>query len=51
MKHGKNFVAKAAKAAALHALKRDANSTTCLVVYQPKAPVSLAHFKKVKDVH
>ncbi len=51
MKSGKIFAAKVAKATALHALKRDANSTTCLAVYQPKAPTSLNHFKKVKDVH
>jgi hypothetical protein len=50
MQYGKNFAAKAAKAVALHALKRDANSTTCLAIYQPKAPVNLSLFKKHKDV-
>jgi cyclic lactone autoinducer peptide len=51
MKHNNGFAAKAVKAAALYALKRDANSTTCLAVYQPKVPASLNKFKKVKDVH
>lgn len=50
MKYGKNYAAKAVKAVALHALKRDANSTTCLAVYQPKAPAGLNLLKKNKDV-
>lgn len=28
-------------------LKRDANSTTCGVIYQPKVPAKLNEFKKI----
>ncbi len=45
MKNVKMFAAKAAKAAAESALKRDANRTTCYAIYQPKAPASLSRFK------
>lgn len=38
--------AKAAKKTAEHTLKRDANSTTCWGIYQPKAPTSLKEFSK-----
>lgn len=38
--------AKAAKKTAEHTLKRDANSTTCWGIYQPKAPISLKEFSK-----
>ncbi len=47
----KNFGKKAAKgvAAALDTvLRADANSTSCIVVYQPKAPKELARYKKSK---
>jgi cyclic lactone autoinducer peptide len=27
-------------------LRKDANSTTCTAIYQPKAPASLSKFKK-----
>lgn len=30
------------------ALKRDANSTTCIVYYQPKAPEVLKKYSKVE---
>lgn len=39
----------ASKRMAISSLKRDANSTTCCAVYQPKAPASLDKFKKHID--
>lgn len=48
MKNGKILAAKIAKNAAEKALRRDANQTTCVVLYQPKAPVGLNRFKKGK---
>lgn len=30
-------------------IKLDANSTTCMVVYQPKAPATLKRFSKVEN--
>lgn len=38
----------ASKKLAISSLKRDANSTTCWAVYQPKAPVDLKKFSKIK---
>lgn len=46
MKNGKILVAKIAKQAAEKALRRDANQTTCVVLYQPKMPAGLNRFKK-----
>lgn len=37
------------KRLAISSLKRDANSTTCTMIYQPKAPASLNKFKKHID--
>lgn len=48
MKTNKKALAKIVKAAAEKALRRDANSTTCLYFYQPKAPESLKRFKDNK---
>jgi cyclic lactone autoinducer peptide len=42
----KETAAKIAKIIAEKALKRDANSTTCAAIYQPKAPAKLKNFKK-----
>lgn len=36
------------KLSAEKALRRDANRTTCLTFYQPKAPAGLDRFKKSK---
>lgn len=44
----KRFIAELAKKTAEKALRRDANSTTCLGIYQPKAPAELKRFKNVK---
>lgn len=47
----KDSLLNAVKAAAEKSLKRDANSTTCYSIYQPKAPAGLERFKKTeKDV-
>lgn len=48
MNKGKMLAAKFAKTTAEHALKRDANSTTCVAIYQPKAPADLNKFKSSK---
>lgn len=42
----KEATAKFAKKIAEKAMKRDANSTTCIGIYQPKAPANLENFKK-----
>ncbi len=47
--HGK-FPARVVKKLVMHTLKRDANSTTCFVIYQPKPPAKLDLFKKDKHV-
>lgn len=41
-------VSKVARKAAEKALRRDANCTTCVSIYQPKAPVKLKRFKNIK---
>lgn len=46
MKKTLNSFAKVAKKSAESALKRDANTTTCTAIYQPKAPAALSRFKK-----
>ena len=38
----------ASKKLALSSLKRDANTTTCAAVYQPKVPADLKKFSKIK---
>lgn len=48
MKVNKNLIAVVAKKAAEHALRRDANRTTCMCIYQPKAPAGLKRFKNSK---
>ena len=39
-------IAKIAKKSAEATLKREANTTTCTAVYQPKAPQNLKKFSK-----
>lgn len=46
MKKKMVLMAEFAKSVAELALKRDANSTTCGAIYQPKAPEKLKRFKK-----
>ncbi len=48
MKHNKNVLTMLVKLSAEKALRRDANCTTCLTFYQPKAPTGLDRFKKSK---
>lgn len=38
--------AKLVKKVVNHSLKVDANNTTCLTIYQPKAPTALKNFSK-----
>ncbi len=45
MKNTQKIAAKAAKAVAERALRREANATTCFALYQPKAPANLSRFK------
>lgn len=47
MKKAKVMFANVAKKVAENSLKRDANSTTCGAVYQPKAPTALKNFSKI----
>lgn len=46
MKNFSKIFAGIAKKSAESALKRDANTTTCTAIYQPKAPKSLKQFSK-----
>ncbi len=48
MKISKKILANLVKATAETALRRDANSTTCISFYQPKAPEKLTRFKAKK---
>ena len=41
METKKNLIARVAKKVAENALRRDANSTTCVCIYQPKIPEKL----------
>lgn len=43
------FCSKVVKAVAEKELRRDANSTTCFAIYQPKAPSSLIRFKDKRN--
>lgn len=49
MKSQKKIIANLIKTAAEKSLTRNANSTTCMAVYQPKAPASLRKFSKVEN--
>lgn len=48
MKKNKNVVLKIVKKSAEKSLHRDANSTTCIGIFQPKAPSKLERFKRIK---
>lgn len=50
MKSCNTILLRAVKAAAIHALKHDANSTTCFVIHQPKVPAKLNSFKNKNNV-
>ena len=49
MKSRKRIFAKVIKVITEKSLEHDANSTTCMAVYQPKAPESLKRFSKIDD--
>lgn len=49
MKLLKEALPRAAKSAAEKALKRNANSTTCISFYQPKAPEALKKFQTINQ--
>ena len=48
MESKKALIAEVAKKAAEKVLRKDANRTTCLAFYQPKAPADLKRFKNSK---
>lgn len=48
MKKQMAIAAKIVRKAAEHSLRRDANSTTCVSIYQPKVPADLKRFKSSK---
>lgn len=48
MKKKWTLAAKLARKAAEKALQRNANSTTCFGIYQPKVPQNLKQFKSTK---
>lgn len=49
MKSQKKFFTNAIKTIAEKSLERNANSTTCIYYYQPKAPAALKKFSKVEN--
>lgn len=49
MKTAAMICSKVMKSVAEKELRRDANSTTCYAIYQPKAPSSLAKFKDKRN--
>lgn len=49
MKSRKIIFAKVIKVITEKSLEHDANSTTCMAVYQPKAPESLKRFSKIDN--
>lgn len=48
MKKSKNIILKTVKKSAEKALRRDANRTTCIGIFQPKPPAELERFKHIK---
>ena len=45
----KKFTQNVLKKAVESTVRRDANSTSCIVIYQPQAPASLKKFSKLDD--
>ena len=43
-----NYIAKSMAKLLESAIKADANSTSCMIAYQPKAPTGLDRYKKNK---
>lgn len=48
MKKVKLIAAKIAKTAAESALKRDANNTTCVAIFQPQIPANISQYNNKK---
>lgn len=48
MKNQKKFAKAIIENVVEKSLKRDANSTTCMAIYQPKAPAALKKFSKLE---
>lgn len=44
-----NLMAKLAKGLAKSELRQSSNSTTCGMIYQPKAPAALKKFSKIEN--
>lgn len=49
MKSQKNLFTKAIKTVVEKSIIRDANSTSCMIYHQPKAPTALKKFSKVEN--
>lgn len=49
MKSQKNIFTKAVKTITEKSLERNANSTSCILYYQPKAPIDLKKFSKIDN--
>lgn len=49
MKSQKKIYSKLIKKAVENSLKLNANSTTCMAIYQPKAPDVLKNFSKIEN--
>lgn len=49
MKSQKKIFTKTIKAMAEKSLTRDANSTSCMILHQPKAPAALKKFSKINN--
>ena len=49
MKSQKNLFTKTIKTVVEKSIIRDANSTSCIVYYQPKTPASIKNFSKVEN--
>lgn len=48
MNKQKKVMAKIAMISAKHMLMRSANSTSCVVIYQPKMPARIKEFKRTR---
>lgn len=49
MKSQRKTYSKFIKKVVENSLKRDANSTSCMILHQPKAPAALKKFSKVEN--
>lgn len=49
MKNNRKITQNLMKKVVESTLKHDANSTSCIIFYQPKAPASLKKFSKLND--